>query len=106
MSSVANLAGARAIERIMKELQRAEDKHPGWHQDPLRQVAIISEESGEAMQATLNQLEYSEAAGIPMVITEDILKEVAQTGAMALRYLLNYEQNREEVCSQPTATAS
>jgi len=85
----------RALDRIMDALQHAERKHPGWHTDPVRQAAIISEEAGEVIQATLNMVEEAERheSGMNRPDLEmKVIKEVAQTGAMALRYLINYER--------------
>jgi NTP pyrophosphatase (non-canonical NTP hydrolase) len=82
----------RALDRIMQELQHAEHKHPGWSRDPLRQVAVLMEEAGEALQATLNMIERREGDVLNAPVDDAILKEVAQTGAMALRYLINYER--------------
>lgn len=86
----------RAMARIMHELQEAERKHPGWHYDPVRQIAVLMEEAGEALQATLNMVEATERSddglSTPDVLREKVLIEVAQTGAMALRYLINYER--------------
>jgi hypothetical protein len=81
----------------MHELQHAERKHPGWHTDAVRQVAVLMEEAGEAMQATLNMVEWEEfRPDLPRDpdLEAKVLKEVAQTGAMALRYLINYERSR------------
>jgi NTP pyrophosphatase (non-canonical NTP hydrolase) len=70
------------IDLIMHELRMAEKKHPGWPDDPIHGVAIMIEEAGEAMQAALD-LHYRNAP------VADLRKELAQTGAMAIRALLN-----------------
>jgi hypothetical protein len=88
----------------MNELHRAEAKHPGWPVDRLRQVAIIVEEAGEALQAALNIIETEETLvrQVPQTdkaiqvnyewmvkLEEDLEAEVASTAAMALRWLMN-----------------
>lgn len=86
-----------ALDRIMTALQHAEHKHPGWPNDPLRRAVIIVEEAGEVLQATLNMIEEREkiTGNYPWQHTlNKVLDEVAQTGAMALRYLINYERER------------
>ena len=39
---------------IKKELKRARELHPVQYKDIIHRVAVIAEESGEAVQATLN----------------------------------------------------
>lgn len=102
----------QAIDLVVKELRRAELKHPGYPDDRLRQVAIMVEEAGEALQAALNIIEAEESltrrrlegydvtlAYNGMVRMEENLEaEVVSTAAMALRWLLNrrplYAQDR------------
>ncbi len=87
----------------MKELQRAEAKHPVWPDNRLRQVAIMVEEAGEALQAALTIIETEESLtqrpqegydvtlaynGMAM-LEENLEAEVVSTAAMALRWLLN-----------------
>ena len=88
---------------ITEELTKAEAKHPVWPENRLRQVAIIVEEAGEVLQAALNIIETEEAlvkrelAGYDVTLAyngmarleEQLQKEVAQTGAMAVRWLIN-----------------
>ena len=71
-----------AIRAIKKELKRAKKLHPGWPKDIVHQMAIITEESGEAMQATLNHVYHGGS--------HDLIKhEIIQTAAMCLRWLEN-----------------
>ena len=87
----------------MKELRHAETKHPEWPADRLRQVVIVAEEAGEALRAALSIIENEEAlvknppVGYDITLShnkmarleEELEKEIAQTGAMALRWLQN-----------------
>ena len=94
----------QAIDRVLKELARAEAKHPRWPADRLRQVVIMVEEAGEALQAALNIIEAEESLMEPPKMTgyevtlaynkmarleENLEDEVVSTAAMALRWLLN-----------------
>lgn len=69
---------------IFIELRRAEEKHPGWPDDPIHAVAIMVEEAGEAIQAAID-VYYNNRR------SDDLKKELAQTGAMAIRALLHME---------------
>jgi NTP pyrophosphatase (non-canonical NTP hydrolase) len=74
--------GERVIEMIFSELRKAEEKHPGWPDDVIHAVGILVEEAGEAMQAAIDHT-YSGGD------IERLRKELAQTGAMAIRALLH-----------------
>ncbi len=98
----------RAMKLVTDELKRAETKHPGWPENRLHQAAIIAEEGGEVLRAALNIIEFEEklstrhrapvTAGYEITLDyntlahmeRELVKEVVQTGAMALRWLLNY----------------
>ena len=71
-----------AIDELVEELQRAEQKHPVWPIDQLRQTAIVAGEAGEALQASLH---VAEGRGD----MEALRKEIIQNGAMCLRWLIN-----------------
>ena len=73
-----------AVDAMLKELERAKSKHPTWPTDIVHQVAIMVEEAGEAMRATLNYV--YEGGSI-----EAVRKELEHTGAMAIRVLINLE---------------
>lgn len=73
-----------AIEYIFDELRKAEAKHPGWPEDKIHAVAILIEEAGEAMQAAID-CTYANGN------VELLKKELAQTGAMAIRALMHLE---------------
>lgn len=71
-----------AIEMIIRELALAEEKHPGWPEDKIHAVGIMIEEAGESMQAAIDCV-YS------IGDVNHLKKELAQTGAMCLRALMN-----------------
>lgn len=71
-----------ALEQIYLELNRAKHHHPDWPDDPIHQAAIVSEEAGELIRAGLQ--EVYEAGDS----REHMQKEAVQTGAMALRFLV------------------
>ncbi len=70
------------LEEIRQELIRACKKHNHWPEDLIHSVAIMQEESGEAIRAAL-QCVY-EGGNI-----SDVEKELVQTAAMCIRALLN-----------------
>lgn len=74
-----------AVDAMLKELERAKAKHPHWPTDIVHQVAIMVEEAGEALRAVLNSA--YEGGNI-----EEVRREVIQTGAMAIRVLINLEK--------------
>ena len=69
---------------IMQELELAVAKHPRWPTDPIHAVAIMAEESGEAVRASLNLVYESGNMA-------ELRREVIQTGAMAIRVLMNLD---------------
>ena len=64
------------------EYTRAKSIHPEWPDDKIHQVAIVCEESGEALKAVLDH-EYH---GKPL---QDVKTELIQTLAMCIRCLEN-----------------
>lgn len=70
------------IKAITDELSEAEKQHPDWPLDPLHQIAIVNEESGEATQAAL-QYVYENGP------YENIKNELIQTAAMCIRMIEN-----------------
>jgi hypothetical protein len=95
----------KASELILTELRRAVEKHPNWPENRLRQVAIMVEEAGEALQAALTIIEFEEkitrekktAYEVTLdynrleKLEEDLKAEVVSTAAMALRWLTNWQ---------------
>lgn len=71
-----------AITLIIDELRRAEKLWPKWPIDPIHAAAVVDEESGEIVKAVNNWVYKNES-------DEKVAKEAVQTGAMALRFLMN-----------------
>lgn len=74
------------VSEILRELERAETIHPTWPRDPVHQAAVMVEEAGETMQAALDFYYHDK----PL---DRIRVEAIQTGAMAIRLLLNLGKN-------------
>ncbi len=72
-------------EEITEEVIRAELKHPHWPADIIHQAAIVAEESGELVRASLN---YCYESDTPEDY-EEIRKEAIQTAATCIRLLKN-----------------
>jgi hypothetical protein len=70
----------RAIMALIQELYLAREKHPTWPQDLIHCAAIIGEEAGELLQASLNHTYENEPVGFLEI-------EAIQTGATVLRFL-------------------
>ncbi|EKN5126403.1 hypothetical protein DYG66_02125 [Yersinia enterocolitica] len=70
---------------IVGEAMRASGIHPKWPTDALHAVSILTEESGELMKAAI---EYHYNNGD----IEAVREEAVQTGAMALRVLMNIDK--------------
>lgn len=78
----------RVIELIMHELVAAEKKHPGWPDDNIHRAAILAEEAGECVKEAINY-EYGNNPLDRDRAYHAMIKEAAQTGAMAIRLLRN-----------------
>lgn len=70
------------IDVIVKEIKRAEKKHPNWPKDKIYASAIVCEESGELIRAAVqyemdNGREY------------EVFKEAIHTAATCIRLLKN-----------------
>lgn len=70
------------LDSINVELEKAILKHPDFPENIFEQIAIIQEESGEAVRACLH---YKHESGN----IHNISKELIQTAAMCIRMLLN-----------------
>lgn len=73
------------LEAIIDELKRAEEKHPSWPTDAIHAADIVVEESGELLQASLQHV-YEDDRLLEMH------QEALHTGAMAIRFLINFEK--------------
>ena len=73
-----------AVDAMLQELERAKVKHPTWPTNTLEQVAVLAGEAGETLQAALH---FVEGRGD----IERVRAEAIQTGAMAIRVLINLE---------------
>lgn len=76
------------INEILPEVDRAIEKHPYFPEDIIHMVAIIGEESGEALQAALNNIYENGSYG-------NIRKEVIHTAASCIRVLQNMKTENE-----------
>ena len=65
---------------IRDEIIKAKKHFPWWPEDPVHAAAIVAEEAGELVQASL-QFTYENGSIIAME------KEAIQTAAMAIRFL-------------------
>lgn len=83
---------ARLTRMMVEELDRAEIKHPEWTSDAVHAAGILSEESGEAMQAAVDFNATGDRDNLVCLETETI-----QTGAMCLRLLLNLQEFRQPI---------
>jgi len=72
------------LYEVTKELLRAENKFPFWPKDHIHAAAIVNEESGELIRASL-QLKYENGN------IEDLKTEAIQCAAMCIRFLKNID---------------
>ena len=76
------------IADILREIERAEEKWPGFPTDPVHAAAVVAEEAGELVQAALRAT-YESAAGTADAINEELMmQEATHTAATAVRFLL------------------
>lgn len=71
-----------SLARVLAELDRAEKLHPVWPNNHVYQAAIVGEEAGELLQASLN---FDEKKGTRRAM----ISEAVHTAAVALRFLKN-----------------
>lgn len=71
-----------AVEMMRRELERAKNKFPEYPKDVIHGAGILAEESGETVRAALDY-HYLDGSN------SEIIKEAAQTGAMAIRLISN-----------------
>ncbi len=71
------------IEEVLSELKRAKKKFPVFPNDIVHAAAIVGEEAGELLQASLENY-YENGSRIKAI------KEAYHTTAMGLRFLFNF----------------
>ncbi len=76
------------LVQIFSEVERAEKLHPDWPTNPIHQAAIVTEEAGELLQASLN---YDEHKGSKRTL----ITEAVHTAAAAIRFLKSLELETE-----------
>ena len=75
-----------AVKLILTELERAEKGHPLWPDCMARKAGYVCEEAMELLQACND---YEDSPLKPNVYFDDMRIEAIQTGAMAIRFLIN-----------------
>jgi hypothetical protein len=77
---------AMIIRAVLSEIERSGKLHGNMPDDLIHAAAIISEESGELIQAALKH--NYEFQGVPQKqLIENMLTEAIQTGAMAIKFI-------------------
>ena len=75
---------SETIKLIIEELERAEDKFPGFPVDPIHALAVVQEEVGETQKAILQAIYEPGKSDM-----HDVRNEAVQMAAMSVRFLLN-----------------
>ncbi len=73
-----------ALAEVSREVKRAIDLFPCWPKDAIHAAAIVSEESGELIRATLRH-RYEGGQ------EDDMKTEALHTAATAIRFICNIE---------------
>ena len=76
------------LVQIFSEVERAEKLHPDWPTNPIHQAAIVTEEAGELLQASLNYDEHKSSK-------RTLITEAVHTAAAAIRFLKSLELETE-----------
>jgi hypothetical protein len=74
------------IGLVLDELHRTETKFPVWPKDPVHRAAIVAEEAGELVRASINRYYCSDDE---LSMDKSIIEESIQTAATSLRLLFN-----------------
>ena len=72
------------LDAIRREMTRAEEIHPNYPMDPLRQTALMCEEAGEALKAALD---LTRPIGSATAYRRRLRRETVQTAVMAIKLL-------------------
>lgn len=76
------MTNQEAVKLVLAEVYSAETKHPHWPKDPIHASAIVCEESGELIRASI-QLEYEGG------VRDAVFNEAIQTAATCIRLIKN-----------------
>lgn len=76
-----------ATHEVLEEVQRATAKFPTWPTDPLHAVAVLGEEYGELVKATLQAVYEPHKSNMA-----DVREEAIQCAAMALRFVMSLDR--------------
>jgi len=83
-----------ALGNIFREFERATTLYPLWPTDPVHAAGIVTEEAGELIQAALDHT-YCDLNHHDGDTLKRMEKEAIQTGAMALRFLVNLSKYKK-----------
>lgn len=83
----------KCIEDVFNELRKAEEKFPGFPQDPIHAAAVVAEEVGELQQACL-QFTYEKGS------FDNVHKEAVHAAAMGLRFLFHIQKYKPRKSKQ------
>lgn len=72
------------MAKVFLELVNAVSLHPSWPTDPVHAAAIVAEESGELVQASLQSVYEPHKSGL-----DNARQEAIQTAAMAVRFVIH-----------------
>ena len=81
------------MQEIDNEIAIAESKFPAWPTDIIHASAIVQEEAGELVKATLEVTYEPHKTG-----RGEVEKEAIQTAAMAIRFLKNLGLSEVRPC--------
>lgn len=83
MSAIENI-----FQSIAEHVLYAEKKHPGWPDDQIHAVGIITEEVGEAMKEAIDYTYFTDGRIEQAVILEKLERELFQSAAVCVRALI------------------
>lgn len=83
------------IDLVFAELKSAEKQHPSWPVDPIHAAAILGEEAGELLQATID---FTYQGG--EFELGRMKKEAAQCAAMGIRFLMGFDRYERPIDNQ------